>query len=395
MRSPILLNALACVALTSVAWMSGPRASAAPEVPIEAAPPEKATGRQTTTIVAESPEGTVAATAVADPGGGAGAAVTGPMTITVQAGGPAGPVTVPALGIGTAPPGAALRAQLGLEDGCGLVVEYVAEKGPAAEAGIAVHDILLRLNEEPLRTEAHLGAMLRRFKAGQEVRLTFLRAGLKQTATVKVAEVPAAQNTMQAVAAHGAAGGGLHVSSVVTTRGVGQGATTLSKRSWSDGGHTLHLTERGERKTLLVQDSDGGLVFSGPVDSEEQRKALPAEVRTKLERMEARQIQPMRVHVGDRPVVPAPAPAGQPALEQGPVRRALGAKIAVTMTEDGLTLTLTADDARHHLLAKDKTGEVVFDGPVETDEQRQEVPERIRDKLERLAAACGEVFFGK
>ncbi|KPJ72913.1 MAG: hypothetical protein AMS14_06935, partial [Planctomycetes bacterium DG_20] len=291
--------------------------------------------------------------------------------------------------------GAALRAQLGLEDGCGLVVEYVAEKGPAAEAGIAVHDILLRLNEEPLRTEAHLGAMLRRFKAGQEVRLTFLRAGLKQTATVKVAEVPAAQNTMQAVAAHGAAGGGLHVSSVVTTRGVGQGATTLSKRSWSDGGHTLHLTERGERKTLLVQDSDGGLVFSGPVDSEEQRKALPAEVRTKLERMEARQIQPMRVHVGDRPVVPAPAPAGQPALEQGPVRRALGAKIAVTMTEDGLTLTLTADDARHHLLAKDKTGEVVFDGPVETDEQRQEVPERIRDKLERLAAACGEVFFGK
>jgi len=391
MRSPVSLNALACVALTSVAWMSGPQAWAAQDVHIEAAPPEKAGGPQTTTIVAESPEGTVAATAVADPGGGAGAAVTGPMTITVQAGGPAGPVTVAALGIATAPAGAALRAQLGLEADAGLVVEYVEKKGPAAEAGIAVHDLLVRLNEEPLPTEAHLLAALRRFKPGQEVRLTFLRAGRKQTATVKVAEVPAAEDGPQVVAAHGAAGAGFHMSSVVTTRGVGQGATTLSKRSWSDGEHTLHLTARGERKTLLVQDSDGGLVFSGPVDTEEQRKALPAEVRTKLEQMEARRAAPMQVRVGDRPV----APAWDPPVKQEPVRRALGAKIAVAMTEGGLTLTLTADDEHHHFVAKDKTGEVLFDGPVETSEQRKKVPEEVRDKLERLAAACGEVFFGK
>ena len=379
-RSVVLL----CMLLAAGVAASG-------EKPAPADEPEKAGGRQTTTIVAESPEGTVAATAVADPGGGAGAAVTGPMTITVQAGGPAGLVTVAALGIATAPPGAALRAQLGLEANAGLVVEYVKEKGPAAAAGIAVHDLVLRLNEEPVPTEAHLCAVLRRFKPGQEVRLTFLRAGKKQTATVKVAEVPAEEDKPQVVAAHGVAGAGFHMSSVVTTRGVGQGATTLSKRSWSDGEHTLHLTARGERKTLLVQDSDGGLVFSGPVDTQEQRKALPVEVRTKLERMEARRAVPMRVRVGDHPVVPA----WQLPVKQEPVRRALGAKIAITMTEGGVTLTLTADDERHHLVAKDKTGEVLFDGPVETSEQRKKMPDAVRDRLERLAAACGEVFFGK
>ena len=168
-RSVVLL----CMLLAVGVAVSG-------EKPAPADEPEKAGGRQTTAIVAESPEGTVAATAVADPGGGAGAAVMGPMTITVQAGGPAGPVTVAALGIATAPPGAALRAQLGLEANAGLVVRYVKEKSPAAEAGIAVHDVLLRLNKEPVPTEAHLLAVLRRFKPGQEVRLTFLRAGKKR-----------------------------------------------------------------------------------------------------------------------------------------------------------------------------------------------------------------------
>jgi len=89
------------------------------------------------------------------------------------------------------------------------------------------------------------------------------------------------------------------------------------------------------------------------------------------------------------------ARAGHPAPKKEPGPKALGTKIVVAMAEDGLTLTLTADDEHHALVAKDKAGDVVFEGPVETEDQRAKLPENIRGKLERLAASCGTVFFGK
>jgi hypothetical protein len=49
------------------------------------------------------------------------------------------------------------------------------------------------------------------------------------------------------------------------------------------------------------------------------------------------------------------------------------------------TLTLTqANDQPEHLLAKDRTGKVIFDGPVATEEQLAKVPAALVPKLKRL-----------
>ena len=389
MRYPIVAIVLAL----SSALASAPAAE-------NAAPPEPA-GPQQTTIVSEGPEGAVTATAVADPGPGG--EVTGPMTVTIQAGPGVDVGDVPALGLGVVRAGEVLRRQLGLAPGTGLVVERVAEKGPARDAGVEVHDVLVRLGEQALTSPTRLAALLKPLKAGQEVRLALVSAGKERAVTAKVAEVPpepevppAAEG--QAVAAHGfAAGDGVHMSSVVVSRGAGGAVTSLSRRSWSDGRHTLHLTERGDRKNLLVQDHEGEVVFSGSVDTDEQRRALPPEVREKLQRMEARQAAvPARIRIGDVAggnVILGPEPAETKPAE--PAAPALGATVTVTMTEDGVTLTLTATDAGHHLVAKNTAGKVLFEGPVETAEQREAVLEEVRDKLERLATACGNIFFGK
>ena len=54
------------------------------------------------------------------------------------------------LGIGCAPVPAALRTQLNVPEKQGLLVEGVAPDSPAAKAGIAQYDILLRAGDKPL-----------------------------------------------------------------------------------------------------------------------------------------------------------------------------------------------------------------------------------------------------
>ncbi len=43
-----------------------------------------------------------------------------------------------------------------------------------------------------------------------------------------------------------------------------------------------------------------------------------------------------------------------------------------------------ADRSGKHLTAKDRNGKILFDGPIDTEEQRAAMPEDIREKLEKL-----------
>ena len=52
--------------------------------------------------------------------------------------------------------------------------------------------------------------------------------------------------------------------------------------------------------------------------------------------------------------------------------------------DDQHVLVLTANRQGLHLLAKDKQGAVLFDGPIDTSQQRQGIPGEIRPKLKTL-----------
>jgi len=52
------------------------------------------------------------------------------------------------LGIDVAPPEAALRAQLGLDEGAGLVVTSAPEESLGAKAGLRVHDVILKFGDQ-------------------------------------------------------------------------------------------------------------------------------------------------------------------------------------------------------------------------------------------------------
>lgn len=60
---------------------------------------------------------------------------------------------------------------------------------------------------------------------------------------------------------------------------------------------------------------------------------------------------------------------------------------AVAKYNDGEhELTLTVTDGNKHLEAKDKEGNTLFDGPINTPQENEQVPAEVREKLEKLSA---------
>jgi hypothetical protein len=238
------------------------------------------------------------------------------------------PVTF--LGVETSPVSATLVAQLSLAEGSGLVVNQVMPKSPAAGV-LKPHDILLKLDDQILIEQRQLAVLIRNHKDGDEVTLTFLRAGKQATAKVKLAKHDAPKVTMmfshatsgglpETLSGGGGsfelqvsppsawrndeevnrvlsmidAGGGLKPHRMEVLRGSGAGDRSVSvtvntgnsRIISEDESGSLELTINQGKKELVAKNAKGEQLFAGPVNTPEERKALSAEVRARLEKIE-------------------------------------------------------------------------------------------------------------
>jgi membrane-associated protease RseP (regulator of RpoE activity) len=126
---------------------------------------------------------------------GAGGVRVGPGGVEVAPGGVhvhVGPLKLSEywLGVECYPAAGPLRTQLGLPADQGLVVERVLSDGPAAEAGLQQHDVLVTAGGQPLKTVADLARAVDQAQA-KELALEVIRGGQKQTITVTPAKRPA------------------------------------------------------------------------------------------------------------------------------------------------------------------------------------------------------------
>ncbi|QEH38875.1 Putative zinc metalloprotease [Aquisphaera giovannonii] len=79
------------------------------------------------------------------------------------------------IGVSVAPAPPVLKAQLGL-DANGLIATDVIKGGPAEKAGVAVHDILMKVNDKPVGDQSALVDLVQK-NAGKPVRLAIVRGG--------------------------------------------------------------------------------------------------------------------------------------------------------------------------------------------------------------------------
>jgi len=91
------------------------------------------------------------------------------------------------LGVFTAPLDPALRAQLDLPEGVGMLVVSVAPGSPAAEAGVKTYDVLHKLDDQILVNTDQLATLVRAHKAGEKVTLTVIRKAKPVTLTAALA----------------------------------------------------------------------------------------------------------------------------------------------------------------------------------------------------------------
>jgi serine protease Do len=244
------------------------------------------------------------------------------------------------LGVETSQVPTVVSEQLGLSKGLGLVVEYVVPDSPAAAAGIQQNDILKMLNDQILIEPSQLRKLLQTFSDGADVTLTILRKGQEQKVSVKLTKKERPQR-------HSWMPGDKHEShwdfddtgdlgdqmqglkeqlqeQLGAQRGIIRGAVMKAHeaakqaredarraarelRILSKDNGTLKATridlgkaqivfsdDKGEmklenvdgKKILAAKDPQGKLLFSGPVETKEDRDKMPADVRERYEKLQ-------------------------------------------------------------------------------------------------------------
>ena len=404
-------------------------------------------------------------TIIMGPGGGA---ATFTVTGMAQLGdNPAAAVKATYLGVATTSPPEPLADQLKLAKGVGLLVEFIDAKSPAAASGLRKNDVLTKLDDQLLTSPQHLATLVRMHKPKDKVVITLFREAKEEKVSAELGESEEAAQEQAANFIRMQPNAPLNVAQMMANMNGGRRAAASSTSSFSDGEHTLTVTGNGREKHLIAKDRNGNILYSGGVNTEAQRNAVPPEILKKFQTME----QSMRMEVRGDGVARAVAvmngaggvafggggiaggmpfmgrgfgqPAGKsytwsddehnltvttrergkfltvdnrngqilwqgfirtdedrkavppeylPKLEKLEAKAREESRGTVSLIEDGMTVTLTTEGGKQTVVAKNAEGNVLFDGPVDTEDQRAKMPEKVRTKLEKLWKSCAAVW---
>ncbi|HOA62190.1 MAG: PDZ domain-containing protein [Verrucomicrobia bacterium] len=224
-----------------------------------------------------------------------------------------------------------LATQLGLEDESGALVNMVVDESPAARAGLKRHDIIVKLDGKKVRDPADLSARIDKHKKGDKITLTVIRGG-------KPIEITA----------------------------------TLSEKAATDPARLQKLLREyypivpGIRMLRTGPDRNEIVVR---LDSENDGNAYHVERRIVVDPANARATAESAI------VKPGHSTTSQVSVEQ---------KVIVMKTDGGMSTVLEEKDGHRHVTVKDAEGKVVFDGPVNSDGDRQRLPTEAREQLDRI-----------
>lgn len=243
------------------------------------------------------------------------------------------------LGVETGPVPRALAAHLGLPEDHGLTVNAVLENSPAS-AVLQPHDVLRKFEDQVLVDSRQLSVLIRAKKPGDDVKLTVVRAGKEQVITVKLGERE-------------------------VSRGFG-----WRMRELPDG---------------------AGFRFLGGPEGEialERLRELPGIAREELNdalrligREHGNWFGKPRVHVLRRG-------------EKGGSTILNLAEGNFVFSDDKGSVEIVASAGDRQLTVKDAKGAVLYQGPINNEEQRAQLPDTIKERLRQIEVSTFEFEAG-
>ena len=261
----------------------------------------------------------------------------------------------PWLGVSIEEASEALAAQLGLRPGAGLVVTYVAADSPAAKAGLQKNDVLVELEGQLLVHPAQLRKLVQARRDGDTLELMYYRAGKKETASATVAKAPAGANLLEDA---GPWKESLRVYRNLLPPDV---ARDLPKTLRESLGH-LKLDQFKVQEEVRRSLEQARKAYQEALRSSSNALAGPvAKVLKDLYRS--------RVDVDKNATVTV---------------RNTGQKVKTMVKADDSGTIVIVCNPKPRLTAHNKEGKLLFDGEVDTPEQRAKVPPELWEKVEPL-----------
>ena len=241
------------------------------------------------------------------------------------------PMTHPTafLGVVVSPVPPALAAQLNLPESFGLLVDEVMPDSPAGIAGVQRFDVLRLFNDQQLVDPGQLAALVGALRKDTDITLTLIRKGQEQKLTMKLAGrqmperrplfEPGAEMKERMERMKEGFGEGMrklweqmgdyekrmreYHERLKNWRGspgedlpkppelrpsaapdeITPGSTKTAKVVMKDESGEIEVTARDGHRHLIARDAQGKEVFNGAIDTPEQMKALPEDIRKKVE----------------------------------------------------------------------------------------------------------------
>jgi|GEM_PF-3345154 len=288
------------------------------------------------------------------------------------------------LGIGLGAVADPLRDHLGIDPGVGVLVTHLDPKGPAQAAGVEPNDIVVGIDDQIVTSSQHLITLVQNKTPGSKIALEVYRKGARKDIEVSLGAAPkgvrkARQNATE-------------------NRGAGLAQGPQPGLQMFFGTPDGIRAFGGQNAGRLPRLPNGGSLFSYSFDLD----SMPEmdEVRKALEQQGIELNKLMsgnrgarglgggiheRFGSGIRNGGDAPSPQVPEALlPEGEGARVVSSSSRMIQISDGNhNIRLSGKDGDYTLLAKDAEGEVLYDGPYNSEAEKESVPAEVREKVDK------------